>query len=446
MRTAVARLRRRCAGTAPDDAGLSLVEVLAAMTLFVIVSAAMLSALTVGFGMSKSNRDRVVAANLAASDLDDVRSQAQTPAGYDTVREASYTKSIGGATYTVRRTVRAQLLDTTSGPCTGGTGLREAYRRVTVLVDWANRRFSDPVRTDTILRTPAIDAVSGNGAVGVVVTDQATGLGLPGITATVNGTSLTTDDDGCAYFVPVPARSAPYDVAITAPGYVSASGLTQTAGVASDVITRVTFAIARTARINVTGFRATGAGGAALGAAYTIPGELAGRGATFRSTDGSVPARTVTPLPSVSDVFPTTYAVWAGQCTAGDGFGAGSFTGVTATPGSTQNVVVPLAGLEVSPSTTTSGWPSKTTTRSWKGSTLTFTRVADTAKGCTAGAVLTVPTPSSGTAPVKVALPYGSWTVKSVSRSGNNTVTNTGSPNPVALGPNAAPATATVTP
>jgi hypothetical protein len=407
MRAAVARLRARGAaasstGGSPDD-GLGVVEILVAMTVFMVVSAGMLSALTVGFGVAKNNRDRVVASNLASSDLDDVRSISKGT-GYDAVSSSTYPKTVGAVRYTVTRTVRPVFQDPNSGPCTGGTGSREVYKKITVRVDWSNRRFSDAARSDTIVRAPGLDVAAGTGSVGVVVTDQANGRPMAGVTATVNGTSRVTEEDGCAYFSLIPQGN--YPVTLTAPGYTDVSGtMTQTAGVTANVITKTSFAIQRTARLDAS-LQFRGANGAPLSTVYTaFPGAFP---LTYRSTDGTIAARTLPGLPTaVENLYPADYALYVGNCTKGDLYGVGTYAAVTAAPGSSQSVTVPAAGVSLQPR---SG--------SWGGGSIVAARAADSARGCPAVA-LTMTAPSNGKAVLNVGLPYGAWTIGYSNRATN---------------------------
>jgi type II secretory pathway pseudopilin PulG len=406
MRAAVARLRARSVGATSDDAGISLVEVLVAMSVFVLVSASFLSALTVGFGMSRSNRARVVATNLAASDLDQVRNGA-----YDRVLSATYSTTVGSDRYTVIRTVRPQLANSSAGPCTGGTGIREVYKKVTVKVDWSNRRYAQPVRSDTIIRTPNLETVAGTGALGVAVTDAA-GKPMAGITAGVNSTALPTDEDGCAYFSPLAATS--YQVALTAPGYVDRdeTSMGRSVAVTADRITLAQFGIDKAATLTLDP-QVVGPGGVPQ-AGFADP---AGMVMWLKNPTNSIAQRTLTTTGSpvvAQNVFPVLHTASAGACRDGDRYGAGSLASYTPAPGAAATVQVPLAGVVVTAQTGSS----------YPGGTLTALRQNDATCAVPPAETVTLGTlPRGAGASLRVGLPYGSWMIKFTPASGTTTTT-----------------------
>ena len=130
-----------------------------------------------------------------------------------------------------------------------------------------------------------------------------------------------------------------------------------------------------------------------------------------QSATGSGTTRTITPL------FPYTsgYQVWAGDCADADpaAWTGGSRGAVLAanpagtTSGSASldavDVVVRRSGLAVS------------------GATIQATHAAGT--GCTAGETLTTTTTTDSTGRLRLALPYGTWTIRATS----STRTATGS-------------------
>ena len=81
-----------------DDAGLTLVEVMVAMVLFVLGSLSLLSVLASSLTGTYDNRARLTAANLAASDIDKARSL-----DYFALAPDSYTATVDGRDYSVVR-------------------------------------------------------------------------------------------------------------------------------------------------------------------------------------------------------------------------------------------------------------------------------------------------------------------------------------------------------
>ncbi|HEV7826148.1 MAG TPA: carboxypeptidase regulatory-like domain-containing protein [Mycobacteriales bacterium] len=421
MRAAVARLRERTAGLRSADDGISVTEVLMAMTVFVVVSAALLSALTVGFGMSRSNRARVVAINLAASDLDRVRS-----IDYAGIVSSTYASTVGKDSFTVTRTVRPQLAGPGSEPCVGGTGIREFYKKVTVKVDWANRTFAQPVRADTLVRSTALTAPTGAGAAGVVVTDRA-GKPLQGITVGVNSTTVPTDEDGCAYFSPLPAKT--YPVTITATGYVDSNeqglgGLETT--VVENQIARLPLTIDKAATLTLVP-TVVGPGGAAL-AGFGTP---ATTGLRLENPTNTTAQRALTSTggPVVaSGVYPENHVAFGGSCLDGENYGAGALASFTPAPGQSATVAVPFAGVTITASGST-----------FPGGTLTAVREADAT--CAAGETVTLGTlPAGASASLNGGLPYGAWKIRFTPSSGTASTTAAS----YTLAPNQPPTAVTV--
>jgi Tfp pilus assembly protein PilV len=172
-----------------SDAGLTLVEVMVAMVLFVLGSLSLLSVLSSSLSGTFDNRARLTAANLAATDIDEARSL-----DYFALAPADYTTTVDGRAY---RVVREVVVTTGSGSatsaCVGSGGVKQFHKRVSTRVTTAFRgATTKAVRADTLVDAPLINPNSGQGAIGFTVLDR-TSAPLPGLAVGVPGHSRTTD-------------------------------------------------------------------------------------------------------------------------------------------------------------------------------------------------------------------------------------------------------------
>lgn len=335
-----------------DDDGFTLVETLAAMIVFSIFAVSVAGVIVNTFGLTKSNSARVVAANLAAQQIEAVRAvrAVDVPDGAVTVTPKPV---VNGVEYTVVRTANPVAADSSTSPCTGPAtsgGVRLAYKLVTVDVTWPGMGSLRPVRSDTLLNLGvgfgSVDATTGTGAISVRGSDDTPRSGVV-VTLTPGGAARTTGSDGCAVFVGLnPAVS--YSAAVDQAGWVDKSGVQRSVSAAFAVsasgITRVTMSYGRPGSLVMNPVPPTG---------LPVPADL---GVTLSSSNfnadtafGECPAgvtsRCVSGMPrTASQLFPGTYAAWSGTCAD-----ARPDEAVTAavTPSSTTTVDLPLAGVRV---------------------------------------------------------------------------------------------------
>ncbi|MGB9376880.1 MAG: prepilin-type N-terminal cleavage/methylation domain-containing protein, partial [Mycobacteriales bacterium] len=120
----------------PPDDGFSLVEIMVAIVLFALVSSAIVTMLAAALGIGRTNRQRVVAADLASKDLETTRNALKAgvtlPLG-----KSSTSATVGETTYTVTRTTSWTSLGQSGDACSGGLGIGVAYQRISVAVTWA---------------------------------------------------------------------------------------------------------------------------------------------------------------------------------------------------------------------------------------------------------------------------------------------------------------------
>ncbi|MCZ7526125.1 MAG: prepilin-type N-terminal cleavage/methylation domain-containing protein [Acidimicrobiia bacterium] len=238
---------RRCA-----EDGLTLIELAVAVTVFAVLVTGLAATMYSGLALTRNNRSRSVAANLASQEMDLVRSSDFTDLPLGLV---SSTQDVDGIPYTVQRQSSWVPTGATTGAC-DSVGSDPAYLRVEVAVTWPNMQGVQPVRSDTLLTPPvgAYDPDSGHIAV-KVRNREAAPLAAQPVTVTGPGLSrlLLTTTDGCAFFDHLPADT--YTVALGTTGYVDRQGVagpTQTAGVLAGATTSVGFDYDRSATLELT--------------------------------------------------------------------------------------------------------------------------------------------------------------------------------------------------
>ncbi len=231
------------------DAGLSLVEVMVAMAIFVVGSLSLLSVLTSAMAGTHDNRARVTAANLAAADIDEARSL-----DYYALQNASTPKTVDGRSYTVVREVSTVMSSGTSS-CVGSGSAKQRYKKVSTKVTTSFRSGTRAVRSDTLVKAPIFDPSNAHGAIAFVVIDR-NGNPLSGLPINASSTNLTTDSRGCAFFDGLAPGS--YVVTVTRAGSVKTDGSTAltrsvpvTAGQISSEAMRIDVAANITVRTNV---------------------------------------------------------------------------------------------------------------------------------------------------------------------------------------------------
>jgi prepilin-type N-terminal cleavage/methylation domain-containing protein len=396
MRTA--RGRRRS-----DDAGLSLVEVVVAMTVFAVIAMGLLTSVTKSLAMIRDNRARVVAANLAESEISLVRA---TP--YDQIATAQRTQTVGTLTYTINRSVKVKL-DTGGGDaCSGGAVVQDAYKMVGVTVSFTKAAAVRDVKADTIVRAPDTVVSTTTGAIGASVIDR-DGHPVSGVLITAGAATALTDDSGCVYLQGIAPGNLTVSAART--GYLGQNEQptqSQTVGVTAGVISAPQFLLDDAATVSVR-VAALAADASEL-SGYTFP-QLGTAGGVQPLLDN--PSRTPVTRVTLTGATVSTASTWTvpafpysngyeahlGACGPGTSVTTGQGATVAATLGLAP-VDVQLAPLPPKVSATLVGRTVAAVLTSGV-CTETYTSVATTA--------------ADGT--LHLALPYGSWVL---SVSGDN--------------------------
>jgi prepilin-type N-terminal cleavage/methylation domain-containing protein len=393
--------------------GYSIVELLVALTVFALVFAAVSIGIGRALELNRGNRNRSAAAYLAARQLEEVRARAFDSVALGQTTCAYTTTSCNlPAPYTVVQNVVWASPGNTSTSCdvpaTSGSAL--AYKRVTVTVTWPDMGGVAPVTSQTLLTPPAGTYDPNDGHILVQAYDR-DALPLAGQTVSLSGpetASQATTSDGCAFFPYLDPGT--YTASISTTGYVDRQGnqpATQTVGVTASQISRVQFDYDQAATLSV-GLVAP-AGSVIPTGTYGIAMTVANSNLTVgyksfqQSATGSGTTRTITPL------FPyaSGYQVWAGDCADAD---PGSYTGgsrgavLASNPGATTTGSATLDAVDVTVRfSSLLGLPVA-------NATITATHAAGT--GCTSGSTLTTATRTNASGRLRLALPYGRWTIR----------------------------------
>src|SRR5215211_7537684 len=140
------RLLPRPAG----EDGMTLVELVVAVTLLALLMLGLGASLGAGLRLIRTDRQRVVAANLVTQQMEQVRSKPFTSL---VLGRTETTQEVDGIVYDVRQDVEWQDQGSDNGPCDGGTTLD--YVRVDVSVRWRDMAGVQPVRSETLLAPTA---------------------------------------------------------------------------------------------------------------------------------------------------------------------------------------------------------------------------------------------------------------------------------------------------
>ena len=446
MMEAIYRIRRRAAGHAQDEAGFTMVEMVIAIFIFAMVITGVGVGMSSALNLTRQNRNRSIAANLAAQQMDTIRST-----DFETLDQMTQltqpttitpTPTVEGVPYTMTQNthwVRKNATGAAAGPCqsppTAANPL--AYIAVTTTVTWADMHGVLPVQTDTVVSPPVGVYDQTEGHIRVTVLNAAS-QPVSGTIVTISNPSAgvsdtaTTGADGCAFFAYQPAGA--YTVTLSSGvGKVDGQGNAtplQNVTVKSASTSTVQFVFDTAATLSLTLSSISG---------YTVPsavpvslGNTALQPTGVLSYSGSGISRSI---PSLFP-YPSGFQAWAGSCSDADQQGVNPLGGpyysgairdpaIAMTPGGTSPgaIVLPSTSLRFRRSTSITNY-SVTATHAGSGDA-----GCPTAESYVLATGLTIPTSASGVA-VNVSLPYGTWdiTVKNGSGSTRGTEQITLSP------------------
>lgn len=395
--------------TSAED-GVTLVELLVAITIMIIILAGVAAGATSGLGLARTNSDRIIAANIADEQISDVRAMEFGDIPQETV---TGTATRGSVEYTWTREAEMVFLGTVQScesPTDEFEGNRLSYLRVIVEVTWPNMSGVEPVRSETIIDPPVAEYDPYRGHLAVQITDR-DGEAVSGVTVRLEDADAatpptnrfeTTDGDGCAVFDNLGVASGTtvgsYYVWVAEPGYVDrASGESDTSeqdpqpvvNVVSGQMRKVEFSYDRAAYLAVT--LAGRFGGTPLAdLPVTITND------NYNSGNGPVTFENVAHLAGTPlHPFTSGFGVWAG-CTEADP-GPDHRTRLATLPHTTTTDTVYMATAEIIVTVEGSG-------QRVSNATVTATDACGNSYHAPAR------TDSDGT--TTTAMPYGEWTLQ----------------------------------
>lgn len=420
---------RKLIDRARSDEGMSLVEVVVALMVFALI------ALGVGYStitilkMTEDTRSRQVATNLATSEIDTARGL-QDPF---LVTNTTKTAVVSGKTYTI---VRSSSWVTTTGAdigCGTGSGTLQS-KRVNVTVTWTGMlTTTQPVRSDTLIspderiNDPSLGTirisvlnVAGTGTAGVAVSVTATSGGAP-----LSAQPSPTDTDGCSFALKVTPGT--YDVTISRSSSVDtnqASTSTKSVVVTAGGSVAAQFQYDYAAIFNV-----SYASNQASGTAALLPSNL---DTTYLSTYGAyidssgpkvqvllhpvpsgyagIAGKYIAPVAGNAGCINVDPASWPEGVVSGTAYAAGVRTAnVAAAPQGSATMNIPMGLMTV-----------VVPSNSYLFAVSSAAPAGSGDPGCSAA-----PTYSFGkqSGSKTIALPYGSWTLYSGSKSNGSNMT-----------------------
>ncbi|MBV8950631.1 MAG: type II secretion system protein [Actinobacteria bacterium] len=427
------------------ESGFTLLELVVALSLFVIMSGGVFATINSGLNLARSNKNRSVAANLVAQQMDAFRAMDFATLLGQQGNHTQPIQNVGGIPFTVNTSVNPQPINSNSVPCDAASNSTNALVfRVDVSVTWPAMQGIQPATASTIISPPVgVYDQTGKGFLGVKVRGaDGKPLGSVAIPVTltpaVTPATNQTDSNGCAFF----SNAAPgaYTVSLGLAGYVDRQGNpspTQTVGVNANAITQVAFDYAPAGSFAIT---LAGSGGS------TVPGSVP---VTLGDSDftptGTMTVTGTGTSRTIGNLFPvsTGYTMWAGDCADADPQGASSSGPYW--PGGQRASDIALSGS--SPTAATITMPSVAVTVQRGGVALAGAQIQATHAlpagqtsdgGCPSGETYTVGT-TDATGAINAALPYGNWTISVV---GHSTVSS--APSVATLDPTGATSTSSI--
>jgi type II secretory pathway pseudopilin PulG len=388
--------------TRPDERGLTLLELVVAIGLLMIMMLGIAATVSSGLNLSRNDRNRSVAANLASQEMDSVRE-----ASFTTLVPRTTTQTVDNVPFSVRRDLTWVSKSATSGPCDASGGTPQMLR-VEVTVSWPDMRGVKPVQTDTVMSPPVGSYDPNTGHISVKVLDR-DATPQENALVTVAGpknASLPTNAQGCAFFAFFPPGT--YTVTLSTPGYVdrqSKPNPSQVVGVNLGQTSAVQFDYDQAAALNLALQPSSGG---------VLPNDLPLTIANSHFLgNGTQPYLGTGASRTIPNLFPAAegYTVWPGQCADADPQGQQVVGGVAAGPYWPNAVRAPALATTPGGSTTaTVTVPTVTMTvkdgtgAAVPGVSLTATHAADNI--CTAGETHVLGT-TDASGQLLVAVPYG---------------------------------------
>ena len=395
-----ADVRSRAArGGRGGDEGVTLIEMLVALTVFALMGSGIAGMMITAVKTSRDADVRAAGAQIVARELDVARG-----AGLGLIAQGRVTSSsvVNDRTYVVTRDATYVRRGSTGSPCDSAGNQGSSYLRITATATWTPGNGGAPVAVtgNTVLspRPGDVDPNSGNVAIRLLdgTGSPVAGIVVNGSIGTTRGTvalTQTTTAEGCAYFAYVPPSTYTFwlpDATLVGPDGQAPADQTSAVAASQTVTLQFVAGVAGTLRAST-----------ALSASFPVPGTVPVvlyNTAFSGATQTKVFAGTTFPR-DAARLFPSPsgYVPWIGDCADADPGADLRPPAVTTTAGSTTNVTISTARIEVSLQV-----DGADASGPW---TLTATHAPD-AK-CPTGRSYTFA--ASGEA-VRIGMPYGEWT------------------------------------
>src|SRR5690349_11092633 len=145
--------------------GFTIIELMVAITVFALLMAAAALGMNGALNLTRNNRQRAVAANLAASQVDNIQAMSfdQITIGYQQV-----TQPVDGVNYTISINTEWVGPSTLTSDCAGGSNANPAYLRASIAVSWDNMGGALPVQDQTLVTPPVGTFDSNTGNIGIL--------------------------------------------------------------------------------------------------------------------------------------------------------------------------------------------------------------------------------------------------------------------------------------
>ena len=422
----ILRNRRRALRRLQGEGGFTIVELMVAISIFAILMAAAAIGMNTALNMTRNNKSRSVAANLAAQQIDQVQAMNFTSVP---IGAQSSSQTVDSVVYTIVTDAEWVGPTTTTNSCSGGTNANPAYLRVSVSITWPQMNGVLPVRSQTLLTPPVgtYDPNSGNVAVQVFDRNAAPegNISIALVDSSGNRTVQFTSADGCAFFAYESAGA--YTVTANNPGFVDGQGTqspttTVTVVTGSTVTTQFTYDAA--AELDLTMVGAAG-GNVPDGISMVLANSQLLPSGTKRVLRNGPPPKTG-PFQQITALFPylSGYEAWAGLCLDDDPAGINPSTGQPFYSGGFRDPAYSTTPNGITPGNIT--LPSlnvrvvNTLGNPINGATVKVTHAADSVNGCTNTQTFTLSGTTNSSGTILNAIPFGLWQVSVVGKTASS--------------------------
>jgi Tfp pilus assembly protein PilV len=413
--------------------GFTVVEVVVAITVLVVAMLGAAALFSNAIVVSGNTRNRVVAANLATQQMENVRGLAADPTKFTTIPQGQTVfngpdQKVNGVQYTVTQDVTFVTTSSSTSSCDSPGSTTGQIMQVSQQVTWQGMAGTKPVKSVTTLAPPVGAYSPTSGAVAAKVFDSS-GAVAQNINVQVTGPATVTQQttsEGCAYFAYLPVGT--YTVSViegTGVGDQELAVPAQTASVSVGQTASVQFQYDQAATIAATlpsPSNTPGAPPRASGVSISVVNT--GLQPYGQFSFAAAAAGDVTTSPSLFP-YASGYTVFAGNCTDNNPLGKDTNKNllyptaapvpIAVPPGGSATTTVPLYTVAIHVQNTTAVPVTGTVPTAAETTTfgVPYTSV------CTAGtATGTAPTLGlvtlSATGDSVTALPLGHWTLKAV--------------------------------